>query len=137
MLARLQANGWWLQLHAGPLGHALMTQTPNCPYFNGCRLPNETPAAYQARVQSDLDQGIAKLQQYNFISGNSVTYALPFDFYGQGTADTAVTNWFPGACKNLCTLSHFLSICLSVSLSVCLYHSLSLSSPSLSLRGGF
>ena len=107
MLASLQASGWTIQLHAGPLGHALMTQTPNCPYFNGCRLPNETPAAYQARVQSDLDQGIAKLQQYNFISGNSVTYALPFDFYGQGTTDTAVTGWFSGGC-NLRTLSHSL-----------------------------
>ena len=95
-LASLKASGWTIQLHAGPLGHALMAQSPNCPYFNGCRLPNEPLATYQARVASDLDQGIAKLQQYNFITGNSVTYALPFDFYGQGTTDTAVAGWFPG-----------------------------------------
>ena len=101
MLSNLQASGWTIQLHAGPLGHAFMTQTPNCPYFNGCRLPNETASEYQARVTSDLDQGIAKLKQYNFISDNSVTFALPFDFYGQGTTDTAVTSWLPGKTHNL------------------------------------
>ena len=83
MLASLNASGWWLQLHAGPLGHALLAQNPKCPYFNGCRLAGETAATYQARVRSDLDQGIAQLQQRKFISGNSVTYALPFDFYGR------------------------------------------------------
>ena len=94
-LKGMMSKGWSMQLHAGPSGHAVFTSGgPDCTYFYGCRVPKETAATYQARVKADLTQGIAALQTK--LGVTSPTFALPWDFWGQGKSDTVVTSFLPG-----------------------------------------
>jgi hypothetical protein len=91
-LQALLASDWYIQLHAGPSGHAALSQS-NCPYFYGCRLSGEDEATYQARVRSDIDSGLAALNQRLGVK-ESPTFAVPWDYWGQGSTDPAV-NWAP------------------------------------------
>ncbi len=94
-LQAMKATGVWdFQLHAGPQGHALLSgQT--CNLFYTCRLTGETPAAYQTRVINDINAGEAAMQSHGLTSGPTVTYAVPWDSWGQDSTDTAVTSFFP------------------------------------------
>ncbi len=101
-IAALRAAGWSIQLHAGPLGHAPMTTQP-CNLYYSCRLVTpslETPAAYQARIIADLNAGEQALISRGLLSGPSLTFATPWDSWGQDGSDTAVTSWLPGYLGN-------------------------------------
>ena len=94
-LHEMQASGaWHIQLHAGPLGHSQFT-SGTCVDYLACRLPGETAAAYETRVDDDLSSGLAALQQHGLLVGNTMTFALPWDDWGQTGTDAAVTGWLP------------------------------------------
>eukprot|EP00047_Mylnosiga_fluctuans_P022891 m.128569 g.128569 ORF g.128569 m.128569 type:complete len:455 (-) comp9415_c0_seq9:259-1623(-) len=94
-LAALQANGWHIQLHAGPLGHdPVVGGTCQYNYFYGCRKSNETLDEYKARVVRDIDAGIQALASHRLINGSD-TFAIPWDYWGQMNGDADVTDWLP------------------------------------------
>jgi peptidoglycan/xylan/chitin deacetylase (PgdA/CDA1 family) len=95
-LTALRSSGVWdIQLHAGPQGHYQIT-TQACVNFYACRLTGETSAAYQTRVINDLTAGENALISRGLMSGPSITFATPWDDWGQTSSDTVPSSWFPG-----------------------------------------
>ena len=77
-LATMQATNWYIELHAGPLGHATINpaNAALCLEFYACRFSGETAAAYQTRVKTDLAAGLFALQAHGMAAGQSSTFAL-------------------------------------------------------------
>lgn len=95
-LAALKAAGWTIQLNAGPRGYSAITPAQACSSYYPCRASGETAATYQARVESDIAAGLTALQTRGLITGPSITFATPWDDWGQTSTDTTVTSWLPG-----------------------------------------
>jgi len=92
-LSALVASGWSIQLTAGPNGGS---QLPGCTSYYACRIGSETAAAYQARVAADIAAGQHALISRGLLSAPSVTFATPYDDWGQASGDSAVTSFLPG-----------------------------------------
>ena len=72
-LAALSPSVYNFIVESGTGGHFVQTYDPNCTAFYACKVPGETDAAYEARVQSDLSAGqsdiISKLGAGRFTAG--------------------------------------------------------------------
>ena len=92
-LQSMVASGTWeVAFHAGADGHYYygdstdlppgQTAWPTAPYFYPDIRPGETDAQYQARVTTELDQGIAELKA-EIPSAYTNVFAVPFNDYGE------------------------------------------------------
>jgi hypothetical protein len=72
-LAALSPSVYNFIVESGTGGHFYQTYDPNCAAFYACKVPGETDAAYEARVESDLSAGqseiISKLGASRFTAG--------------------------------------------------------------------
>lgn len=89
-LEDMRASGRWIvQFHAGPMGHAYVDDPadPTCHRFYPCRF-GEDDATYQARVKSDVAQGLGAMRTaFDLPDGwSGSTFAIPWD--DAGTAET-------------------------------------------------
>ena len=81
-----------MQFHAGPMGHAFVNdpRDPACHRFYPCRF-GEDDATYQARVKSDVAQGLGAMRTVFGLDDDwsGSTFAVPWD--DAGTAETTET----------------------------------------------
>jgi hypothetical protein len=80
-LRNLPDDVWEFAFHAGSDGH--VTADASCPYFYSCQRPGETAAAYQARVEADINAGIAAEKRELGDRVNSQMWAVPFNDLAQ------------------------------------------------------
>jgi Polysaccharide deacetylase len=82
-LNEMRATGHWImQFHAGPMGHAYIDNPayPTCHRYYPCRF-GEDDATYQARVKSDVAQGLGAMRSaFDLPPGwRGPTFAVPWD----------------------------------------------------------
>lgn len=85
-LNHLPSKTWEFAFHAGPQGHLLTaagTGANDCPYFYPCQHPGESASAYAARVEKDIDAGIAAEQQNLGSRVDTAMWAVPFNDLAQ------------------------------------------------------
>jgi hypothetical protein len=80
-LRNLPRDVWDFAFHAGPQGHT--TTSATCTYFYPCQRPGETAAAYRARVEADIDAGIATEKSELGDRVNTQMWAVPFNDLAQ------------------------------------------------------
>jgi hypothetical protein len=80
-LRNLPDDVWEFAFHAGSDGH--VTADASCPYFYSCQRPGESAAAYQARVEADINAGLAAEKRELGDRVNSQTWAVPFNDLAQ------------------------------------------------------
>ena len=80
-LRNLPSDVWDFAFHAGPLGHT--TNSATCAYFYPCQRPGESAAAYRARVEADIDAGIATEKSELGDRVNTQMWAVPFNDLAQ------------------------------------------------------
>jgi rhodanese-related sulfurtransferase len=81
-LKAMRSSGVWeMQFHAGPRGHAYVTDPahPDCHYFYPCRF-GESDEAYRARVKSDVARGLGAMRSIFDLPADwrGATFALPW-----------------------------------------------------------
>lgn len=85
-LNHLPSGTWEFAFHAGPQGHLITstgTGANDCPYFYPCQRPGESASAYEARVEKDIDAGIAAEQQNLGSRVDTEMWAVPFNDLAQ------------------------------------------------------
>lgn len=84
-------GAWVMQFHAGPSGHAFVRDAddPTCHRFYPCRF-GEDDATYQARVKSDVAQGLGAMRSVFDLPTDwrSTTFAVPWDDAAQSGTTT-------------------------------------------------
>jgi len=94
-LVEMADGGTWLmQFHAGPRGHAFIDDPahPDCHRFYPCRF-GEDDATYQARVKSDVAQGLGAMRTALDLPAGwqGATFAVPWD--DAAMSDAAAEPW--------------------------------------------
>jgi hypothetical protein len=95
-LANLPGETWEFAFHAGPHGH-LLTKGTSCAYFYPCQRPGESTAAYRARVNHDIDAGLAAEYAHLGSRVNTGMWAVPFNDLAQDSSQpqsgTSPASW--------------------------------------------
>lgn len=81
-LANLPGETWEFAFHSGPQGHQL-TKGTSCPYFYPCQRHGESTADYRARVNHDIDAGLAAEYAHLGSRMNTGMWAVPFNDLAQ------------------------------------------------------
>jgi hypothetical protein len=79
-LKALPTAQWSFAFHAGARGHNVtFPNNPGCTYFYPCQLPDETDAAYQQRVSSEITIGRAVEESQLGSRFNTQMWAVPWN----------------------------------------------------------
>lgn len=81
-LASLPSGTWSFAFHAGPQGHVPAVGA-GCPYFYTCQRAGESASSYQARVEEDVNAGVAAEQSYLGSRVDTSMWAVPFNDLAQ------------------------------------------------------
>jgi hypothetical protein len=97
-LRQLDPSIWSFAFHAGPQGHLDFTSQA-CTYYYPCQRSGETDAAYQARVQADIDTGVSQLES-ELPGADTQMWAVPFNDLAQAKDEqqsgTDPSTWLAG-----------------------------------------
>jgi len=84
-LRSLPSDVWEFAFHAGADGHT--TTEASCAYYYPCQRSGESDAAYEARVKTDINAGIATEQRELGDRVNTQMWAVPFNDLAQGGSE--------------------------------------------------